>query len=131
MGSEDMEDISADIKEFIRTHIASVDTLRVLLLLQSDPQREWTSNNVYVKLYLEPKIAEGLLDGLAKSGVLAVNKVGNPAYRYAPKAAELAGAVDRVVQLDKERPVTLINLIYAASKGSVQAFADAFRLSKG
>ena len=49
--------------------------------------------------------------------------------RHGPVPA-LADLVVRLLQLYKERPVTLIKMVYARAKDPLRTFADAFRLRK-
>jgi hypothetical protein len=44
------------IEEFIRTQIGTVDCLRALLLLQSDPGGKWDLMTVSGRLYLPPEV---------------------------------------------------------------------------
>jgi hypothetical protein len=115
------------IEQFIRSQIGTVDSLRALLLLHSDPKVVWDAVTVSGRLYLLPETAARLLQGLAAKGLIEV--VGDPQYRYGPQSPELAGLVEQLAQLDREQPVTLINLVYARPE-DVAAFAEAFRLKK-
>jgi hypothetical protein len=114
--------------EFIQTQIESVDQLRALLLLKADPKMEWDALTVAVKLYLKPEAAIVVLDALTAKGLLVRN--GDPPhYRFEPKTPELASLIEQLAGLDRERPVTLLNMIYERPQ-ALQAFADAFRLKK-
>jgi len=115
------------IEQFIRKEIATVDNLRALLLLQSTPQVVWNMITVSGRLYLPPNLTSRVLEELAGKGLIEV--AGDQAYRYQAKVPELERLVERVAQLDREQPVSLLNLIYARPE-DVPAFADAFRLRK-
>lgn len=119
---------SMNLRELIRTHLKTVDHLRGLLHLKSTPRTEWDVLDVAAKLYLPPPTAAAVLAQLHADGLLVM--AGDPPrYRYQPRTAELAELAEKLAEMDRTQPVTLINLIYAQGK-DVQAFADAFRLRK-
>jgi hypothetical protein len=115
------------IEEFIRTQIGTVDCLRALLLLQSDPGGKWDLMTVSGRLYLPPEVVSRVLETLRANGLLG--RDGDFNYYFQPRTPELAQLVEELVQLDREQPVSLINLIYARPE-DVSAFADAFRIRK-
>lgn len=114
------------LEEFIKTQIESVDQLRTLLLLRMESRTEWEAMSVAGKLYLQPPLVVSVLNGLVAKGLVVCS--GEPLrYRYHPQTPELAELVEELAALDREHPVTLINMIYDQAKG-IQAFADAFKL---
>jgi hypothetical protein len=116
------------IQEFIEHYLPSVDHLRALLVLQSELETDWSATELAAKLYLRPEPAAEVLAQLQTKGLLA--SAGEPRrYRYRPQSPELASLVDQVARLDRERPVTLLNMIYARPR-DIQAVADAFKLRK-
>ena len=117
-----------NLDQFIQTHLVTVDHLRVLLHLKGTPRTEWDVLDVATKLYLPPQTAAAVLAQLTANG-LAVASGDPPRYRYQPRTPELAELVEKLAEMDRTQPVTLINLIYARPK-DVQAFADAFKLRK-
>lgn len=117
-----------NLEEFIRTSIASVDDLRVLLLFQRSQQTGMDLTEVAGKLYLPPATAAGVVARLVSRGLLAGE--GNPVrYRYQPASPEIGELVGKIVELDRERPVSLMKMMYPRAQ-DVRAFADAFRLRK-
>ena len=115
-----------DLQQFILKHVESVDHLRTLLLLRSDVRQPLTAMDVSARLYLEPKRAAAVLGALEAAGV-AQEREGR--YRYEPASRELGKMVDELERLDRERPVTLIKLIYSRPD-TLEAFADAFKLRR-
>ncbi len=105
-----------------------MDHLRALLLLAADARSEWNAMGVAGKLYIPPAQAAEVLAGLAAKKLLIAR--GQPmSYRYQPQTPELGELVKELAELDRQRPVTLINLVYARP-GALQAFADAFKIKK-
>ena len=117
-----------DLQQFILKHIETVDHLRALLLLRTDAARAWTAADVTSQLYLQPKHATAVLSSLATSG-LAEETGPEPSFRYCPRTEQLARQCDELATLDRERPVTLIKLIYSRPE-TLEAFADAFKLRR-
>ncbi len=117
-----------NINQFVQVYVESVDQLRVLLALQKDPAAEWDAGDLGAKLYLPVAVAAGALARLEASGLCASS--GEPRrYRYGPKTEELSRLMVELATFDRQRPVTLINLVYARPT-AVQAFAEAFKLRK-
>jgi hypothetical protein len=114
--------------EFIKAKVKTVDDLRALLLFQANPDIEMDATDVARKLYLPPATAAVILVKLAERGLLGRGSL-ESRYRYQPESPELAGLVEDVVKLDRERPVTLINMVYHPP-ANIQAFADAFKLKR-
>ncbi len=105
-----------------------MDQLRAMLLLHASPQAEWDATDVGTRLYLTPALAAVVLARLEANGLLVSR--GEPRrYQYQPQSPELTALVEEIVTLDRERPVTLIHMIYARPK-DIKAFADAFKLRK-
>ena len=117
-----------NLEEFIKSQIASVDDLRTLLLLSVNSGLDWNVNEVAGKLYLLPATAGAVLDRLTAKGLLTCSGE-PPRFRYQPASAEIAGLVSELIELDRKRPVTLINMVYPAKK-DIQAFADAFKIKR-
>jgi hypothetical protein len=51
-------------------------------------------------------------------------------YRFGTKTPELEEMVRRLLQLYKERPVTMIKMVYERARNPLQALADVFRNRK-
>ncbi len=116
------------IEQFIHTYVGTVNHLRALLHLKSAPRTEWDVLDTATRLYLPPQTAGEVLKELTARG-LAVESGSPPRYRFQPSSPELTDLVEKVAEMDRTQPVTLINLIYARNK-DIQAFADAFKLGK-
>lgn len=115
-----------NLQQFILKYVESVDHLRALLLLRSELGRFWSVMELSARLYLEPGRAAEVLASLQNAGLLRER---GAEYRYDPADPELARLVEELEQLDRERPVTLIKLIYSRP-GTLETFADAFRLRR-
>lgn len=123
-------DFPEEVRRFILDHISSVEQLEVLLLLKGSAPREWTAKAVSQALYTQPEAAAMRLADLQTRGLLAVREGPERQYNYLPGTPELAGTVNRLAEVYRERRVTVITMIYSKPSSPVQAFADAFRLRK-
>lgn len=117
-----------NLEEFIKTQIESVDELRALLMFHANPQVEWDTMVMAVKLYIQPAAAAAVLARLTAKGFLVASGGPNH-YRFQPQSQELSQLVNELAELDRQRPVTLINMIYDRTK-DIQAFADAFKIRR-
>jgi DNA-binding IclR family transcriptional regulator len=114
-----------NLEEFIKTQLESVDELRTLLLVQGAPQADWDATEIAQKLYLQPAVVTSVLEKLTAKGF--VTSAAQPRYRYQPASPELAELIKQLAEMDRVRPVSLINMIYDRPT-NLQAFADAFKL---
>jgi nitroreductase len=73
----------------------------------------------------------GPLAALAARGLVAAERRGaDPVWRYGPATPEHHEILGRVLRCYRERPVSMIKLVYAQAADPLRAFADAFRLRK-
>jgi len=117
------------LEEFIRTSLVSVDDLRVLLLFHGAPNAGMDVSEVAGKLYMSPATAAEVAGRLTARGLLADAGGERPRFRYQPASTDIAQMVEELVKLDRERPVSLINMIYPSTR-DIRAFAAAFRIIK-
>ena len=128
-----MEDaqFSDEFCRFLQTAVPSVDAAELLLLLQRDREREWSTADIVSALrpaaLTEVDVAR-YLETLVARELLAVGP--DRRVQYRPKDEELAGHVRTLAQAYSERPVTLIRVIYALRDSKIRSFADAFKLRK-
>jgi hypothetical protein len=114
-----MEDsaFSDEFCRFIQTAVPSVDAAEVLLQLFGEPERWW-----------DPAALQAPVDGFQARGLIAVGP--DKRVQYRPANPELDAHVRTLAQAYKERPVTLIRMIYALRDTRIQTFADAFKLRR-
>jgi hypothetical protein len=64
-------------------------------------------------------------------GLIAARKLGADVLgRYGPRTPELEALVGKLLQLYRERPVSMIKMVYDRARDPLRNFADAFRLRK-
>jgi hypothetical protein len=121
-------EIDAHVRSFVHDQIESVVQVEVLLLLHAEPGRAFAGADVVEALRVEPAWAEAQLSHLCGRGILA--EAGPGSFRFAPRTAEVAGAVAGLARAYADRRVTVIGLIYAKPSEPLRSFADAFRIRK-
>lgn len=126
-----MDPFPEEIKRFLFGTIESIDQLEILRILGEDPAREWTAVALAAEVQAEPAAVAADLAVLAARGLLAVTaRGGDTSARYNPATPETATLAGRLLELYKERPVSMIKLVSARAKDPLRNFADAFRLRK-
>jgi hypothetical protein len=125
------EEISPEVRRFIHNTINSVEQLEVLLFLMSNPDREWSAEEVGERVRSTPESVASKLADLQAARLLTVRNDPALLYRYAPEssalAEEVAQSLDRAY---RERKDTVIQLIFSRPLNNIRVFADAFRIRK-
>lgn len=120
----------ADVRVFIAGHISSIAELEMLLLLRSDPTKNWDVAEISKALYATPEMAAGQLASLQGRGLLIASEEPEIRYQYQPGSPELEDMVNRLAELYRDRRVSVITVLYSEPVNKVQTFADAFKLRK-
>jgi DNA-binding MarR family transcriptional regulator len=120
-----------EVKRFLEANIESVDQLEILRLLGEDPHKEWQAEELAREAQTTPAAIAMHLAALHTRGLLGTRTQEIHLFcRYGPATPELAEKVERLLQVYRERPVTMIKLVYARSKDMLKTFAEAFRLKR-
>ena len=126
-------DFSDDFCRFLQTTIPAVDAAELLLLLRRSPDAPASVAELVARLRPSVAItdAEALkyLEAFQARGLTATDEQRRVQYR--PATDELRMYGDMLALAYKERPVTLIRMIYALRDARIQTFADAFKLRRG
>jgi hypothetical protein len=120
--------IPEDVLRFIRECIDRLETLDVLLLLQSTPARLWTARHVSDELRSSPEAVQKTLQHLRERGLLAQEGDG---FIFKPATPELAESTIRLAACARERRTAVITAIFAQPGEAIRTFAEAFRFKKG
>jgi hypothetical protein len=121
-----MQDIPADLRDFILRYIDSVAQLEALLLLREHPSQNWSSQHLAGRLYISSERAESLLRLLKDEGIVEVD---GEKFRYFGGTPEQKRIIDRLAQFYSSHLVTVTNLIHSRPS-RIREFANAFRLKK-
>jgi hypothetical protein len=123
-------ELPSDIRNFINSHIDSVEQVEAIVLMRADPQREWTAEEMAKKLYTSAESASARLGHLHRKGLLSEIRSDAIRYRYEQRTPGLRKAVEDFVEVYTKRKVAVINQIFSGPTEDVQSFADAFRFRR-
>jgi hypothetical protein len=125
-----MDPIPGDIVRFMQANIESLEQLELLRVLSEDPHREWKEEPLGTEAQAGSQVTTHLTALSSRGLVTVVTTGGVSSYRHGGQSPQLNEMLGRLLQAYKERPVTMIRLVYAQAKDPLRAFADAFRLRK-
>jgi hypothetical protein len=125
-------DFSDEFCRFLRTAVPSVDAAELLLLLERERERWWSAEEAAGAL--APAVSLSASDaaryfGLLQQGALVATGP-DKRVQYRPGHSGLEAHVATLAQAYRERPVTLIRVIYALRDSNILSFADAFKLKR-
>jgi DNA-binding IclR family transcriptional regulator len=121
------EQLPSDVKAFIDKHIHSVAQLEILLMLQSEPERTWTAEEVTRHLYLQPQMTSQLLLEIVERGLANLTESG---FRFRPASEADRLVIELLAEVYPQRRVAVISEIFSKPTDYLKAFSDAFRLRK-
>ena len=115
-----------DVSEFLQGSFRSVWSLELLLLLQGQPDRAWTPQQLIAELRSsEAVIRQGIGDLLA-AGMIVTE--GDDQVRYAPASDSLRDIVPRVIRAYQIESSNVRRLIVQGSSEKLRNFSEAFRI---
>ena len=124
------EEIPGDIVAFVVRAITSIEQINILILLRERPDRKWTAATLSAELRSTESAIQRRLDDLYAAGVLQPPAHAHTGIGYSPTAPAVGEMLDRLIELYRNKPTRLIELVYSRPAQGVLAFADAFRLTK-
>lgn len=126
-----MANLSDDLRRFLDHNIEAIDQLEILRVLWENQALEWATAALAVAVQVDEATLRSHLTALQNRGLLTLEPRGTATVlRYGPKTPELADSLNSLLRFYKERPVTMIKLVYARGSDPLRNFADAFRLRK-
>ena len=114
--------------QFVRECVDRLETLEVLLLLQSSAGRAWTVQQMSDEMQSSPLAVESSLDVLTVRGLVAGTAEG---YLFRPRTPELEAKTQQLAVFYRERRAAVITIIFSRPGDAVRSFANAFRIKKG
>lgn len=129
MAGED-SDFSDEFCRFLQTTIPAVEAAELLFIFLRDPGRAWSVAEAIKAL--TPGIVLGESEAAQHierlRGSLLITE--GEGLRYQPATVQLDEHARMLERLYRERPVTLIRVIYGLRDSKIRSFADAFRLRR-
>jgi hypothetical protein len=121
-----MQEIPADVHDFILRHLDSIAQLEALLLLRENPNQDWSSQDLAARLYISSERAESLLLLMKSEGFVEAT---NDRFWYLGGTKEQKAIIDRLAKFYTSHLVAVTNLIHSRPS-RIREFANAFRLKK-
>jgi hypothetical protein len=128
----DDADFTDEFCRFLQDAVPGVDAAELLLLLQRESARAWSAREAAAALAPGVTLAEAEaghhLEGFRARGLVVGEADGR--LRYQPAAEALAQHARTLEKVYRERPVTLIRVIYGLRDKKIRSFAEAFKLRR-
>ena len=113
---------------FIQKCIDRLETLDLLLLLQSTSKRTWTIKQLSDEMRSSALATESALATLLAQGLVAKE---DETSHFRPITPELEETTRRLAACYRERRTAVIAVIFSRPSDAVRSFAEAFRIKKG
>jgi predicted transcriptional regulator len=123
------DDVSEDdLLTFARTHIGSVYTLELLLLIRRNPGKAWTAEDLVRELRSSrTAVGEGL-NRLIQAGLVSENPPGS--YIFAPMSSQHERFCAEIEKAFASMPASMMKAIVAAPDEKLRLFSNAFKLKE-
>jgi hypothetical protein len=125
-------DFSDDFCQFLQDSVPAVEAAELLLLLRRESGRSWMAADAVSALgpsvSLEREAAARYFDDFEARGL--VTREGAQGVKYRPASETLENYVSTLEKVYRERPVTLIRVIYGLRDSKIRSFAEAFKLRR-
>lgn len=112
--------------------LGSIDHLEVLLLLEGDPQRAWSADDVAAVLFGDTRLTQRLLRELTVRGLLGrrVARGESDRYHYEPSTDTLGHSVAQLRDAYNQQPFVVIRALATQRAPAARSLADAFRIRR-
>jgi len=114
--------------EFIARYIHSVEQLEILCLLVEHPDRSWRDSEVFKDIQSSLESVSKTLQYFSGERLLAIDSIG--AYRFPGDNEILSRLTRELVDIYRQKRVTVVEAIYTMPADPIRNFADAFRIKK-
>jgi hypothetical protein len=116
-----------NVQELIAGSVSSSAALELLLLLRRSPDTYWTATAAAATLGASEERMSAALQSLRQHGLVEQARE-TVAFRYAPRNDEAREAVEALASAYDHQRVAVLDAVYAAATGAIEAFAEAFRI---
>jgi hypothetical protein len=117
--------VSRRVRDFVRSHIDSVELLEVLLLVVAQPEMAFSAERVSEELGTATHSARNRLRRLHQENL--VQRLESDCFRVARNAGLLV-TLSLVAEAYRERPSDVVDLIHARPSNLARVLEDAFNL---
>ena len=126
MGNE----LSEELRRFIKQYITSLEQLEILLLLCKSPDRSWTIEEVFKVTQTNPTSVAERLKSLASAGFVTAEGISNSCFRFHPSSAEVAQRISELQRAYTSSKYRIVEIIFSAPSDQAQKFADSFKIRR-
>ena len=128
LGAMGKQNISEDLKRFIKEQIQTVSTLEVLLLLHHHQPKALSLAEVANELGFEDDIVGAQLAALEAIELVIPSSTKQAKYKYRPNNEAVGSMVDQLAANYCRQRVPILSMILSEHPNRVRLFADAFRI---
>lgn len=107
------EKLRDSVSTFVATHIRSVHSLEVLLVLFGQPARTWTVDELHASVKSSKAAVHHSVVGLVQAGLAKTIGEEPIAFQYAPRQPDLHACATELVAAYAERRTAIIELIHS------------------
>lgn len=118
-----------EVLQFILERFETVPHLEAALLIWQNQSTEWTAELLANRIYVSPAIGRGILEDLARHGMLRKADPNGLLYTY-DSSWDAGQMLPRVAGLYRRQLVQVTKLIHTKGSSSVREFARAFQIKK-
>jgi hypothetical protein len=97
---------------FLSANVGSIEQLEILRVLGEGRDREWDLRTLAGEVQTGPQAVKSHVGALHARGLLTVSASPVTSCRHGARTPELAAMVERLLRLYRERPVTMIRMLY-------------------
>ena len=126
-----MASLPAELVQFARTYVHSVDALQVFILCVDHRDRWWDATGIARALSITESRARRILDQFARTNLLDIRISDAVRFRFAPGLQDLEQDALAFAVAYHNNPTDVVKLIARSTvTDSVLDFADAFRIKR-
>jgi len=122
------QNISEDLKRFIKEQIQTVSRLEVLLLLHHHQPKALSIAEVANELGFEDDIVGAQLAALEGIELVTHSSTKQVKYKYHPSNAAVGSMVDQLAASYCRQRVPILSMILSENPDRIRLFAEAFRM---
>jgi hypothetical protein len=126
-----LEPFPEDVRQFLAANIDSLEQLETLRILGEDDAREWEHTEIAQHVQSSPETILAHLATLEGRGLLhCERREGRTFCGYGPHSPELEIQVRELLDLYRQRPVSMIRIVHQRAENALRDFSDAFKFRR-
>lgn len=119
-----------EVSRFLLNQVDSVPQMEALLLIWETRPREWTSQALAERLYVETEVAKILISPLAQRRLVRVQDSGEKLYSWQSVSEEADHLMEKVARAYRHDLIRATSLIHSKASSGIREFARAFKFKK-